>query len=62
LPQKVNVDEYENGKLRRRWVDYLQRKNTMTSQISMGKAAVVKELMISSTYTDDDIVSIIHGV
>jgi hypothetical protein len=42
LTHKVNGDEYENVKLRRRWVDYLQRQKTTTSQMYTIEAAVVK--------------------
>jgi hypothetical protein len=42
LTHKVNDNEYEKVKLRRRWVDYLQRQKTTSNQIATIETAAVK--------------------
>jgi hypothetical protein len=62
LNHKFNCDEYEKVKLRRNWVDYLQRRKTMTSLIIKVKASEVNQWMATSIYSDDDVLAIIRGV
>jgi hypothetical protein len=61
LTHKGKGDEYEKVNLRRRWVDYLQRRKTMTSQIIKVEDAEVKQWMTSSIYNVDNVLALIHG-